>query len=206
MWVVFAVFSMMLTDNNVGESSLNTSLLELAEQGHSYYSEKSSVDPSRMVIIDFSKPSSEKRLYVVDIVNDRVLLETYVSHGKNSGNLMVKSVSNEVNSNQSSQGFFKIAEKYVGKHGESYRLDGLEHGINDNARKRAIVIHAAWYANEEIIEQQGRLGRSFGCPALPTNDYKKFQELVGPNALMFIYFPNEKYISSSSFIRSLTSS
>lgn len=205
MWVVFAVFGLMITGKNVGESSLNISLLELAEHGHSYYSDQG-IDPSRMVIIDFSKPSSEKRLYVVDIVNDRVLLETYVAHGKNSGNLMVKSVSNQVNSNQSSQGFFKISETYTGKHGESYRLDGLEQGINDNARKRAIVIHAAWYANKNIIEQQGRLGRSFGCPALPEGDYKKFQGLIGPNALMFIYFPNEKYTSNSAVIRSLSSS
>ncbi|MEJ2005121.1 MAG: murein L,D-transpeptidase catalytic domain family protein, partial [Cyclobacteriaceae bacterium] len=155
-------------------------------------------------IIDFSKPSSEKRLYVVDFASNEVLLETYVAHGKNSGNLMVKSVSNKVNSNQSSQGFFKISEKYYGKHGESYRLDGLEQGINHNARKRAVVIHGAWYANEEIVEQQGRLGRSFGCPALPLDDYKKFVNLVDPNTLMFIYFPNENYISNSAVLSSFS--
>jgi len=197
MWAVFAVLGLFLTDKNVGESSLSLSILTLAERGHEHYSKKESIDPSRMVIIDFSKPSSEKRLYVVDIESDEIYLETYVAHGKNSGNLMVKTVSNAVNSNQSSQGFFKISEQYVGKHGKSYRLDGLEHGINHNARKRAVVIHGAWYANAAIVREQGRLGRSFGCPALPLEDYKVFRELVAPNTLMFIYFPDDKYASNS---------
>jgi hypothetical protein len=134
---------------------------------------------------------------VVDIQKDSVLLETYVAHGINSGGLMATSFSNRINSNQSSLGFFRVSEEYTGKHGESYRLDGLEKNINHNARKRAIVIHSAWYVSDEIIGSQGRLGRSFGCPAVSLEVYGLFQELVRPDMLLFIYHPNEAYFSSS---------
>ena len=155
------------------------------------------LDAERIVIIDYGKPSSEKRLYVIDTKTGSILLETYVAHGKNSGELMANTFSNEVNSNQSSLGFFRIAEKYRGKHGISYRLDGLENGVNNNARERALVIHAAWYANPSIITQQGRLGRSLGCPALPENIYSEFQELIRPGTLLFVYYPDEEYFGHS---------
>ena len=184
-------------EEKIGTSSLSARTLAMAERGHSHYEESANLSGKKVVIIDYSKPSTDKRLYVVDMDSDSVLLETYVAHGKRSGELNVTSFSNQVNSNQSSMGFFRISEEYVGKHGESYRLDGLEEGINHNARKRAIVIHSAWYVSEAIIRAQGRLGRSFGCPALSKEVYDKFQSLIDSNTLLFIYYPDEKYLSTS---------
>ena len=201
MWGFIIAISLLFSpEETVADSSLRVSLLSMAREGHEQYSATAEIDSDKVVIIDYSRPSSQKRLYVVDLSNDQVLLETYVAHGKNSGGLNVESVSNKVNSNQSSLGFFKISERYVGKHGESYRLDGLEFGFNHNARKRAVVIHSAWYVNEEIIKSQGRLGRSFGCPALSKEVYAEFQDLIHPNSLLFVYYPDEKYFAHSAVL------
>lgn len=199
MWTVVLVLLALFAgkENTLNNSTLEAHTFTLAEQGYAYYKENYAIDNPRIVVIDYSKPSSDKRLYVVDTETDSVLLETYVAHGKNSGGLYVDSFSNQLNSNQSSLGFFRISEQYVGKHGKSYRLDGLEEGFNHNARKRAIVIHAAWYVNEEIIKTQGRLGRSFGCPALSKDIYGQFQELITSNTLLFVYYPDEKYLTLS---------
>ncbi|KXF80522.1 murein L,D-transpeptidase catalytic domain family protein [Enterovibrio coralii] len=119
-------------------------------------------------IIDYGKPSSQKRFWVIDAQKQKVLYSSYVSHGKNSGSLYATKFSNRVSSHKTSVGVFRAAETYYGKHGYSLRLDGLSKGINDNARKRAIVIHGASYANPKVISKTGQLGRSWGCPALPT--------------------------------------
>ncbi|NGN96756.1 murein L,D-transpeptidase catalytic domain family protein [Grimontia sp. S25] len=122
---------------------------------------------SVFTLIDYGKPSSEKRFWVVDAEKRKVLFASYVSHGKNSGSLYAKKFSNVVNSRQTSIGVFRAAETYYGKHGYSLRLDGLSKGVNDNARRRAIVIHGAAYAHPNVIAKTGQLGRSWGCPALP---------------------------------------
>src|SRR5690606_1715776 len=124
-----------------------------------------------LTIIDFTLPSSQKRMWVIDMKENKVLYNTVVSHGKNSGKEYATRFSNRPESHQSSLGFYATAETYIGKHGLSLRLDGLEKGINDNARMRDIVIHGASYANESWVDAQGWLGRSYGCPALPMNNY-----------------------------------
>jgi hypothetical protein len=113
---------------------------------------------------------------------------------------MAEKFSNTPLSNQSSLGFYKTAETYHGKHGLSLRLDGLEKGINDKARQRAIVIHSAKYAEESFIKTYGRLGRSFGCPALPAGNYTEIIKLIKDGTLLFIYYPQPAYLENSSIL------
>ena len=151
-------------------------------------------------VIDFSQPSTSKRFYLIDLDIKQVIYQDYVAHGKNTGNLMAEKFSNTPHSNQSSLGFYKTGETYYGKHGLSLRLDGLEKGINDKARQRAIVIHSAKYAEESFIQKYGRLGRSFGCPALPAENYEEIIELIKGGTLLFIYFPESRYLENSSVL------
>ncbi|NVJ85722.1 MAG: murein L,D-transpeptidase catalytic domain family protein [Algoriphagus sp.] len=150
-----------------------------------------------LTIIDFSLPSTEKRMWVIDPNTLEVKLHTVVSHGRNSGNLFAESFSNIPNSYKSSLGFYKTAETYQGKHGYSLRLDGLEKGFNDKARDRAIVIHGADYAREEVAKSSGRLGRSLGCPALPSEISKEAIDLIKNGSLIFIYGQDSQYLSNS---------
>ncbi len=120
----------------------------------------------RLAVIDYSRPSTEKRLYIFDLTRKRLLLRDYVAHGRASGENLATQFSNQVNSHQTSLGLFQGAESYRGKHGYSLRMDGLEPGLNDKARERAIVIHGAAYVNPAWISRQGRIGRSLGCPAV----------------------------------------
>lgn len=121
---------------------------------------------ARLAVIDYSRPSTERRLWVFDLGQQRLLYREHVTHGSGSGENFANRFSNVEGSYQSSLGLFRTAETYVGKNGYSLRMDGLDHGFNDNARQRAIVMHGAWYANPDLIRTQGRLGRSQGCPAL----------------------------------------
>ncbi|MDF2153409.1 murein L,D-transpeptidase catalytic domain family protein [Vibrio sp. CAU 1672] len=120
-----------------------------------------------LTIIDYSKPSTEKRFYVVDLAEQKLIFNTYVAHGVNSGKKTATKFSNIVNSRKTSLGTFLTDTTYYGSNGYSLRLDGLTTGLNDNARERYIVVHGADYANESFIKQNGYLGRSWGCPALP---------------------------------------
>lgn len=138
-------------------------------------------------IIDFTKPSTEKRLFVIDLAKNRLLFESLVAHGRNSGINYATSFSNAVQSYKSSPGVYSTAETYQGKHGYSLRLDGLEKGINDHARERAIVIHAANYVSENFIQHNGRLGRSWGCPALPTKLNKEIINCIKDGTCLYIY-------------------
>jgi hypothetical protein len=150
-----------------------------------------------LTVIDFSLPSTEKRLWIIDVENQEILLNTVVSHGRNSGMLMAEKFSNQPESYQSSLGFYKTAETYQGKHGYSLRLDGLEKGINDQARNRAIVIHGADYAREEVAKMSGRLGRSLGCPAVPTELSDEVINLIKDGSLLFIFGQDQNYLNES---------
>ena len=151
-----------------------------------------------LTVIDFSLPSSEKRMWVIDLQTNTTLYHTYVSHGKNSGGLFADNFSNIKNSNQSSLGFYITGEMYYGKNGLSLRLDGMEPGINDKARSRAIVIHGAWYANEQIIKNTGRLGRSYGCPAVPEAIHKGLINDIADQTVVFIFKDDDNYYEQSS--------
>lgn len=159
------------------------------------------LNSSILTIIDFSLPSTEKRLWVIQMNTLEVLLHSVVSHGRNSGELFATKFSNIPESYQSSLGFYQTAETYFGKHGYSLRLDGLEEGFNDQARDRAIVIHGADYANEEFAKQTGRLGRSLGCPALPKALSKRAIDYIKDGSLLFIYADHEEYLTNSPFAK-----
>ena len=153
-----------------------------------------------LTLIDFSKPSTEKRLYVFDMKRRRLLYSSVVSHGKNSGENYARSFSNEVGSYKSSLGFYLTASTYQGSNGYSLRLDGLEKGINDRARERAIVVHGAAYANPSVA-RNGRLGRSFGCPALPVALARPVIDAIKGGSVMYIYAENPDYLAHSSILR-----
>jgi hypothetical protein len=153
-----------------------------------------------ITIIDFSKPSTEERFYVIDLENKQILFKCLVAHGKNSGENFANSFSNESNSLQSSPGFYLTAETYSGDHGYSLRLDGLEKDINSNARSREIVIHGAEYVSEEFIKIYGRLGRSWGCPALPVDISKKVIDKISDGSCLFIYCDDKLYRENSRFL------
>lgn len=154
-----------------------------------------------LTVIDFTLPSTEKRLWVINVEKQEIVLNTVVAHGRNSGELMAERFSNTPESFQSSVGFYKTAETYQGKHGYSLRLDGLEKGFNDKARARAIVIHGADYAREEFAKITGRLGRSLGCPALPTELSAKVIDLIKDGSLLFIFGKDQNYLSKSPLLQ-----
>lgn len=149
-----------------------------------------------MTIIDFTKPSSEKRMVVLDMEEGHILFHTVVAHGRNSGGLYATEFSNTHGSFQSSMGFFRTDHTYQGGNGYSLIIDGLEEGVNDQARARAVVIHGADYCSESFIQQTGRLGRSHGCPALPQELNQAIIDTIKGGSLLYIYAGDEAYESS----------
>jgi hypothetical protein len=144
-----------------------------------------------ITIIDYSLPSTDKRLFVIDLENKILLYKCLVAHGKNSGEIFAHSFSNDPSSLKSATGFYLTAETYSGKHGYSLRLDGLEKNINDNARKRDIVIHGARYVSDAFIKQYGSLGRSWGCLAVPLEISKELIDKISGGSCLFIYGDNQ---------------
>ncbi len=161
----------------------------LAYEGFKYLENQHKINNKLLTVIDFSLSSTENRFWVIDIENKKVLFSTIVAHGMNSGQEFAKSFSNKNNSFQSSLGFYLTGEIYYGKHGESLKLDGLQNGLNDNARNRDIVIHAADYVSKKHIRIHGKLGRSHGCPALPNHLNKKVIATIKDKSVLFIYHP-----------------
>lgn len=154
----------------------------------------------RLAVIDYSKPSSARRFWLFDLAQPRLILNDFVAHGRRSGENFATSFSNSLGSYQSSLGLFRTAESYSGKHGYSLRMDGLERGINDLARQRAIVIHAADYVNPALVRSQGRIGRSLGCPAVrPEVARMVIDELKG-GQFMFAWYPDKQWLKSSALL------
>ncbi|MEN9298591.1 MAG: hypothetical protein RLZZ429_904 [Bacteroidota bacterium] len=151
-------------------------------------------------VVDFSLPSNQKRLFVIDLLKGELLFHTFVSHGKNSGKLIAKQFSNKASSFQSSIGFYTTGEPYLGKHGLSLRLIGKEKGINDKALQRGIVIHGADYAEEDVAIRQGYLGRSLGCPAVPQSVHRELISTIQNGTCFFIYAPMPGYSKQSKLI------
>jgi hypothetical protein len=185
----------------INAPELNFEALKYALKGYNLLRHRKLLNNNFILtIIDYSKPSNAERFFVIDINSRKLLHRSLVAHGKNSGINYASSFSNKKSSYKSSIGFFLTGETYIGRHGFSLRLNGLEKDINDNARKRAIVIHPASYVNEEYIKKYGRLGRSHGCPALPAYDYKNIVDLIKNKTCLFIYYPDRKYLSDSEFV------
>lgn len=150
-----------------------------------------------ITLVDFTKPSTEKRFYVLDLEHKKLLLSSHVSHGRNSGENFATSFSNQNGSHKSSLGFYITENTYQGSNGYSLILKGLEEGINDKAKERAIVIHGAAYSDPSVATSSGRLGRSFGCPALPKAVNKQAIDLIKGGSLLFIYADDQNYLSKS---------
>ena len=158
-------------------------------------------DKGLLTIIDFSKPSTAKRFYTIDLLKQQVKYHTYVAHGRNTGENLAKRFSNTPHSNQSSLGFYVTGETYVGSKGYSLRLDGMEKSFNDKIRSRAVVVHAAQYATESWINKYGRLGRSQGCPALPPHLSREVIDTIKDKTAIFTYFPDEQYLNASQYLK-----
>lgn len=155
-----------------------------------------------LTIIDFTKESRQKRFYTIDLKQQRILYHTLVSHGKRSGSNTCSRFSDIPESHQSSIGFYTTGEVYLGKHGKSLRLHGNEKGYNANAYKRAVVIHGADYVSEQFIRSYGRLGRSFGCPALPFGIHKQVINTIKGGSLIFAYYNDSRYLRTSKLLKS----
>lgn len=154
-----------------------------------------------MTIIDYSKPSTERRLWVVDLKRNKILFNTWVTHGKNSGKVNATSFSNQPGSLKSSIGVFLTTnDTYNGENGYSLRVQGLEAGVNDNAYRRAIVFHGAWYATPEVAHRYGVLGRSWGCPAVSDKIAKPLIDTIKGNTLVFAYYPDKNWLRHSAFL------
>ncbi len=162
--------------------------LNLKAQGHLS-------DKKLLTVVDFQKPSTEKRLWVIDLEQKQVLFHSLVAHGKNSGENIAQSFGNILNSEKSSLGFYVTQDIYMGKHGVSLKLAGKDSGFNTNALDRNVVMHGADYVSEDFISQHGRLGRSQGCPALPMENHREIIDTVKGQTLLFIHGNDKAYMS-----------
>jgi hypothetical protein len=153
-----------------------------------------------LAICDFSQSSNNKRLYLLDIVNRQVLLNTYVAHGRNSGGEYATRFSNRPESLQSSLGFYVTQHTYYGEHGLSLKVKGIEKGFNDKASRRSIVVHGAEYIGNEWLEQNNYMGRSYGCPAIPKEESNTLINTIKNGNCLFIYHPTKNYLKGSKIL------
>ena len=187
--------------NSISCDELDPEVFKLAYEGyHKLKQQHAGIAKDIITVIDFDKPSTQTRMFVIDLKNRKIIRKSLVAHGKNSGANLPSRFSNRPNSLQSSLGFFLTGETYIGKHGLSVRLDGLEPNVNDNARARNIVIHNADYVSEQFIKRVGRLGRSFGCPALPKEGFKDIVNTIKEGSLLFIYSSRSDYLEKSTIL------
>ncbi len=196
-------FANRLVDSVYEQLHLNSSGLKKeafysAYKGYQYLLSKGMLKKTNLLsICDYSQSSYNKRLYVIDLVKQKVLFNTYVSHGKNCGGEYATSFSNLDNSNKSSLGFLITAETYNGKDGFSMHFDGIEPGINDNVRERNIVMHGSWYVNAQRADEGTMMGRSLGCPALSYGEHKQIIDVIKGGSCFFVYADNNLYTHTS---------
>lgn len=158
-------------------------------------------DPARrLAVIDYSRPSTERRLWIFDLQRKRLLLRDFVAHGRMSGENFAENFSNRLGSNKTSLGLFRTAESYRGKHGYSLRMDGLEPGLNDLARERAIVIHGASYVSPLLVQSQGRIGRSLGCPAVRPEVARMVVDQLKGGQFLFAWHSDQRWLQGSAYL------
>ncbi len=183
---------------NLSATGLSENAFTAAKKGFDHFNETQKLNKnSILTIIDFSKASNQKRLYVLDMQKGKLIFQSLVAHGQGSGSAFAVDFSNEAESHKSSLGFFITDAVYNGSNGYSLKLRGCEKGINDNAMNRAIVIHGADYVSQKFINQHGYLGRSHGCPALPAALNKKIIDVIKNGSCVFVYPPDKKYLTRS---------
>ncbi len=195
--------AMLYNQLNLDSLGLSEDAYAMAIKGFEYLKSNGKLLNENIIsIIDFSKSSTSKRLFVIDVASGILLFNTYVAHGQNSGSAMAEKFSNKICSLQSSLGFYETSTTYEGKNGYSLKLEGLEKGINDNAMERSIVMHGAPYVSEGMIKIKGYLGRSWGCPAVPEKYSKPIIDKIKNGTCMFIYANNSMYLHHSKILQS----
>ena len=200
----FSSFSLKLY-YKINDSDINFDALKYGLKGYLKLQNENSLNNSNyLTIIDMSVSANTERLFIINMETQQLEHKSLVAHGRNSGLEYASRFSNKMSSHQTSLGFYKTSETYIGKHGFSLRLDGLEFS-NDQARKRAIVIHEADYASSDFIKKNGRLGRSYGCPSIPKKDYNTIINKIKKGSCLFIYYPEPSYLTNSKLINTKTS-
>ena len=189
------------------EAGVSPDVLELALNATSCATTSGAIEaPPTLTVIDYSRPSVEPRLWVFDLVTGDLLFKELVAHGRNTGDNLATKFSNNIDSRQTSLGLFVTDDPYVGSNGYSLRLDGLDVGFNDRARDRAIVMHGAPYVDAQFAAAQGRIGRSWGCPALRTAVASQVIDRIRGGSVIFSYYPDQEWLQSSRFLHGCTSS
>lgn len=174
---------------------------QYALKGYQKLLAKGRIEKSDVITIcDFSLSSRQKRLFIIDLKNFGVVLNTYVAHGRRSGGEYAKKFSNSTNSHQSSLGFYITKNPYYGENGLSLRLEGIEKGFNDKALRRNIVVHGSEYAGDNFLNTNKFLGRSHGCPAVPEEDVETVIDTIKEGSCFFIYYPAKKYLTASKIL------
>ncbi|RIJ41814.1 murein L,D-transpeptidase catalytic domain family protein [Pontibacter oryzae] len=184
-------------DANLKSKGLSYDVFHKAVVGFQNFKRLKMISPSKSIlsVVDFNKPSSEKRLWIIDLKSKKVLFNTLVAHGRNTGEAKATQFSNTPNSNMSSLGFYLTDATYYGKHGLSLRLQGMDEGFNTNAMSRAIVVHGADYATESFVKKYGRLGRSLGCPSVPSEVSKEVILTIKDKSVLYIHGNDTNYAS-----------
>lgn len=186
--------------DSAASSDMDPKVWGLAIKAYNNAVQRGYIRNQTLTVIDFTRPSSQKRLWVVDLQNKKVLMSTLVAHGKHTGGLYAKYFSDQPGSQASSIGLYLTENTYQGSHGLSLRLRGLEPGFNDKAESRAIVIHPAWYATQDFARSHGRLGLSWGCPAVSPQISTPLINQIKNGSAVFAYYPDKKWLNSSRFL------
>ncbi len=196
-----AEVSGLYNETGLEESGLKRSVFEYAYRGYLVLLQQHKLTRSNVITIcDFSQSSRSRRLYVVDLENKKILVNTFVAHGRRSGGEYAKTFSNSASSHKSSLGFYVTEQTYMGKHGLSLKIHGLEKGFNDKADRRNIVVHGSKYVGEGFLQSNRVNGRSFGCPAVPISDVSDVIEDIKGGSCLFIYYPAKKYLKASKIL------
>jgi hypothetical protein len=183
------------------EKGLSQDAFEYAYRGYRKLLDKQMIkQPGYLTICDFSQSSNNKRLYLIDLNNNELMVHTYVAHGRNSGAEFATRFSNKPSSLQSSLGFYVTEDTYFGEHGLSLKINGVEPGYNNNALRRAIVVHGADYIGERWLNNSDYMGRSYGCPAIPSEDRDTIINTIKNGTCLFIYHPSASYLRGSKLL------
>jgi hypothetical protein len=196
-----ATVNTLYSEADLEEAGLRRTVFEYAYKGYLYLLEQHKIEKSDVITIcDFSQSSRKRRMYVIDLENKKILVNTYVAHGRRSGGEYARSFSNNPSSHKSSLGFYVTQKTYFGRHGLSLKIHGLEKGFNDKADRRNIVIHGSKYIGENFLKSNSFNGRSFGCPAVPASKAEDVIDEIKGGSCLFIYYPEKKYLSTSKIL------
>ncbi|HEY4288559.1 MAG TPA: murein L,D-transpeptidase catalytic domain family protein [Puia sp.] len=203
MKMILATATSIYDEMDLEDSGLSRQAFQSAWTGYYKLRKKGLLHRSSILsICDFSQSSSNQRLYVIDVRNRKVLYRTYVAHGINSGEEFANAFSNKMESCKSSLGFYITQRTYTGVNGMSLRIEGVDKGFNDNAARRAIVIHGATYVSQRILRKYGVMGTTFGCPAIPSEMTSQIIPVVKNGSCFYIYYPSKKYLAHSPVLNS----